>query len=242
MSFNSITFAVFLVAVFLIYWSVPPKHRWILLLVSSYYFYMSWNTIYIFLIFFTTVISYLCGRLLAGTQSKNKKKAILFCSASVSLGILFLFKYFNFFADIFFMLARLFSLPVHPVTLSLLLPVGISFYTFQTLSYVIDVYYGKAEAEKHFGKYAVFIAFFPQLVAGPIERTENLLPQIKEEHVFRYEDAVYGLRQMLWGFFKKIVIADTLSYHVDFIYDTPFSYRGGGVFDCNIFFLHSNLL
>ena len=184
MSFNSITFAVFLVAVFLIYWSVPPKHRWILLLVSSYYFYMSWNTIYIFLIFFTTVISYLCGRLLAGTQSKNKKKAILFCSASVSLGILFLFKYFNFFADIFFMGARLFSLPVHPVTLSLLLPVGISFYTFQTLSYVIDVYYGKAEAEKHFGKYAVFIAFFPQLVAGPIERTENLLPQIKEEHVF----------------------------------------------------------
>ena len=236
MSFNSITFAVFLVAVFLIYWSVPPKHRWILLLVSSYYFYMSWNTIYIFLIFFTTVISYLCGRLLAGTQSKNKKKAILFCSASVSLGILFLFKYFNFFADIFFMGARLFSLPVHPVTLSLLLPVGISFYTFQTLSYVIDVYYGKAEAEKHFGKYAVFIAFFPQLVAGPIERTENLLPQIKEEHVFRYEDAVYGLRQMLWGFFKKIVIADTLSYHVDFIYDTPFSYRGGVFLIATFFF------
>lgn len=122
---------------------------------------------------------------------------------------------------------QLFSLHMHPITLNFLLPVGVSFYTFQTLSYVIDVYYGRIEPEKHFGKYAVFISFFPQLVAGPIERTENLLPQIKEEHYFRYEDTVYGLRQMLWGFFKKIIIADTLAYYVDLVYNNMFLYRGG---------------
>lgn len=108
-----------------------------------------------------------------------------------------------------------------------MLPVGISFYTFQTLSYVIDVYCGRVEPEKHFGRYAVFISFFPQLVAGPIERTGSLIPQIREEHSFRYEDAVYGLRQMLWGFFKKVAIADTLSKYVDIMYGDTFSYTGG---------------
>ncbi len=227
MSFNSVTFAIFLPIVFFLYWAIPKKYQWVVLLISSYYFYMNWNIKYIFLILFTTAISYLCGRLLSDARFVNRRKIILFCSISVCLFVLFLFKYFNFFTRSFCNFTKLFSLQLHSVTLNLLLPVGISFYIFQTLSYVIDVYHGKVQAEKHFGKYAVFISFFPQLVAGPIERTDSLLPQIKEEHYFRCEDAVYGLRQMLWGFFKKIVIADTLSYYVDLVYDEPLSYRGG---------------
>lgn len=236
MSFNSIAFAIFLPIVFLLYWSIPKKYQWVILLISSYYFYMSWNAVYVFLILFTTGVSYLCGRLLADVQSKQTKKLILFGSTSICLCVLFLFKYFNFFISTFCSFAQLFSLQLHPITLNLILPVGISFYTFQTLSYVIDVYYGRVQPEKHFGKYAVFISFFPQLVAGPIERTENLLPQIKEEHCFQYEDAVYGLRQMLWGFFKKVVIADTLANYVDIVYDDTFSYAGGVLLIAVIFF------
>ena len=242
MSFNSITFAIFLPVVFLLYWSIPKKYQWILLLVSSYYFYMSWNAVYVFLILFTTGVSYLCGLLLSDVQSKQIKKLLLFGSALICLCVLFFFKYFNFFSNIFCNSARIFSLQLHPITLNLLLPVGISFYTFQTLSYVIDVYYGRVQPEKHFGKYAVFISFFPQLVAGPIERTDNLLPQIKEEHCFRYVDVGYGLRQMLWGFFKKVVIADTLANYVDLVYDSPTSRTGGCISDCSNILFHSDIL
>lgn len=241
MSFNSVAFAIFLPIVFLLYWWVPKKYQWIVLLISSYYFYMSWNAMYAFLILFMTAISYLCGRLLVKTQSVITKKIILFSCMAVCLIILFLFKYFNFFEEIFCNVLKLFFIEIHPVTLNLLLPVGISFYTFQTLSYVIDVYQGKVMPEKHFGKYAVFVSFFPQLVAGPIERTNNLLPQIKREHFFEHKDAIYGLRQMLWGFYKKIVIADTLSYYVDLVYDEPFIYGGGIAHCCNILFF-SNIL
>lgn len=236
MSFNSIAFAVFLLIVFLLYWKIPKKNQWILLLVSSYYFYMSWKAKYVFLILFTTLVSYLCGLLLGRTEEIKKKRFILGCALFICLGILFLFKYFNFFSGIFGSIMQALSIPLHPITLSLLLPVGISFYTFQTLSYVIDVYRGDVPPEKHLGKYATFISFFPQLVAGPIERTYNLLPQIKQEHHFKYEDAVYGLRQMLWGFFKKIVIADTLAQYVDKVYDAPFSYKGGVLLIVSIFF------
>ena len=148
MSFNSITFAIFLPVVFLLYWSIPKKYQWILLLVSSYYFYMSWNAVYVFLILFTTGVSYLCGLLLSDVQSKQIKKLLLFGSALICLCVLFFFKYFNFFSNIFCNSARIFSLQLHPITLNLLLPVGISFYTFQTLSYVIDVYYGRVQPEK----------------------------------------------------------------------------------------------
>lgn len=239
MSFISIAFAIFFPVVFLLYWSISKKYQWIILLMSSYYFYMSWNAVYVFLIFFMTGVSYLCGRLLANVQSKQKK-LILFCSTSICLCVLFLFKYFNFFTNTFCDFAKLFSLQLHPITLNLLLPVGISFYTFQTLSYVIDVYYGRVQPEKHFGKYAVFVSFFPQLVAGAIERTGNLLPQIKEEHCFRHEDAVYGLRKMLWGFFKKVAIADTLANYVDLVYDDSFSYEGGA--DCSNILFPSDIL
>lgn len=226
MSFNSVSFAAFLPVVFMLYWIIPKKYQWVVLLISSYYFYMSWNVKYVFLIFLTTAVSYCSGILLERTASSSGRKVILLCTVTVCLGILFLFKYFNLFSNIFCSFLGLFAIQLHPVTVNLLLPVGISFYTFQTLSYVADVYLGRISAEKHLGRYAVYISFFPQLVAGPIERTGNLLPQIKSGKQFRYEDAVYGLRQMLWGFYKKVVIADTLSYYVDKVYNAPYTWGG----------------
>lgn len=236
MSFNSVTFAVFVTLVFLVYWGLPQRRQWVVLLFSSYYFYMSWNAKYVLLILFTTIVSYTCGRLLAVTKCVYQKRFILFSASVICLGVLFVFKYFNLFMDTFCSVLQLLSIQIHPMTLKLLLPVGISFYTFQTLSYVIDVYRGEIPAEKHFGIYAAFVSFFPQLVAGPIERTGNLLPQIRREHCFCYEDAVYGLRQMLWGFYKKIVIADTLAFYVDKIYADLFSYEGGTLVLAAFFF------
>lgn len=226
MLFNSFTFAIFLPIVFLIYWAIPHKWRWIVLFISSYYFYMSWNVKYVALILFTTFISYACALGLERADGPKKKKILIVSTMIASLGCLFFFKYFNFASESIANILNLFTLQVHPVTLNLLLPVGISFYTFQTLGYVIDVYRGDVKAEKNFGKYATFIAFFPQLVAGPIERTKNLMPQILEEHKFDYEKAASGLRLMAWGFFKKIVIADTLAVSVDTVYDSLRMYKG----------------
>ena len=152
------------------------------------------------------------------------------------MGILFVFKYFNFFSESFVNFAKIFSIQLHPVTLKLLLPVGISFYTFQTLSYVIDVYKGNVKAEKHFGIYATFISFFPQLVAGPIERTNNLLPQIKAKHEFNYEQATYGLKLMAWGFFKKLVIADNLAIYSDKVFNNVYDFKGFALILAAFFF------
>jgi len=215
MSFNSIEYAIFLPIVFLVYWSIPHRFRWILLLVASYFFYMSWNPKYVVLILGTTIVSYISAILLDRTESASRKKIILFLASLICLGVLFLFKYFNFISEsIAYVCGRL-AIPLHPVTLQVLLPVGISFYTFQTLSYVIDVYKGKVKAERHFGQYATFISFFPQLVAGPIERPANLLPQIKSPKIFYYPLAMCGAKQILWGLFKKIAIADVVSGYVD---------------------------
>ena len=152
------------------------------------------------------------------------------------MGILFVFKYFNFFSESFVNFAKIFSIQLHPVTLKLLLPVGISFYTFQTLSYVIDVYKGNVKAEKHFGIYATFISFFPQLVAGPIERTNNLLPQIKAKHEFNYDQATYGLKLMAWGFFKKLVIADNLAIYSDKVFNNVYDFKGFALILAAFFF------
>lgn len=223
MLFNSLSYAVFLPIVFALYWLLQHKYRWILLLVASYYFYMSWNPKYVVLIFGTTVISYLSAILL---EKSEHKKMILICATTVCLGVLFIFKYYNFMIESIVGVLRNFSLNINVNTLNLILPVGISFYTFQTLSYVIDVYRGNIKAEKHFGYYATFISFFPQLVAGPVERTVNLLPQIKKENHFDYSLATYGLKLMAWGYFKKLVIADGLGMYVDKIYNYPMNYRG----------------
>lgn len=191
------------------------------MLIASYYFYMSWNAKYVFLIFITTFTSYLCAILTE--KNREHKKLILTITLIVCLGILFVFKYFNFFFE---SINYLLGNKLHSISLNLLLPVGISFYTFQTLSYCIDVYRGDIKAEKHFGYYATFVSFFPQLVAGPIERPDNLLPQLRKEKEFDYNKAVYGLKLMTVGFFKKIVVADNLAYYVDLVYNDLSYYQG----------------
>lgn len=225
MLFNSMAFMVFLPIVFIIYWLLPHKYRWILLLLSSYYFYMSWNAKYVILIFLTTGVSYVAALLLDGEKNSIKRKGILLASALFCLGILFFFKYFNFLSESVTSVLNHFAIPASPVMLKVMLPVGISFYTFQTLGYVIDVYRGNVKAERHFGIYATFISFFPQLVAGPIERTDNLLPQIKKRHIFNYESAVYGMKLMIWGYFKKMAIADNLAQYVDMVFSEPSAYH-----------------
>ena len=226
MLFNSLEFAIFLPMVFALYWALPHKFRWMLLLGASYWFYMSWKPVYAVLILFTTVVSYLAGLGLEKQKSPKKKKLILALACIASLGMLLFFKYFNFLSTSVSSVFGAFGLPANPLLLKVLLPVGISFYTFQTLSYVIDIYKGGARAERHFGIYATFVSFFPQLVAGPIERTGNLLPQIKEEHKFDCGQASYGLKQMAWGFFKKIVVADTISKYAGNVFTDPHSYQG----------------
>lgn len=226
MLFNSLAFAIFLPIVFLLYWAVPQKYRWIILLLSSYYFYMSWNVKYVVLILFTTVVSYCSALLLPKFSKKTTQLMIMWLAIVASLLVLFFFKYFDFAQNTLLRVLQSFAIELHPLTLKLLLPVGISFYTFQTLSYVIDVYKKEVEPEKNFFRYAAFISFFPQLVAGPIERTKNLLPQINCEHIFSYEKASYGIKLMAWGFFKKLVIADNLAVMVDAVFEHPDEYQG----------------
>lgn len=223
MVFNSLSFAFFCPIVFALYWLVKDKYKWIILLAASYYFYMSWNAKYVFLILLTTVISYVCALLIERTQDKKRKKLYILAALVICLGTLFVFKYFNFALNNINRLCGLFGISLPVTMVNIILPVGISFYTFQTLSYVIDVYRGDISAEKHFGKYAAFISFFPQLVAGPIERADNLLPQIKNPKSFDYENAAYGVRKMIVGFFKKLVIADNLALLVDYVFENNLS-------------------
>ena len=226
MQFNSWQFAVFLPIVFFAYYGLKHKYRWILLLIASYYFYMSWNPRLIVLIGGTTLISYICAMKVEDSQEKSRKKAWMMAALISCLGVLFFFKYFNFFSESVTALLRMLSLPVQDVTLQLILPVGISFYTFQTLSYVIDVYRGDLKAERHLGYYALYVSCFPQLVAGPIERPGNLIPQLKRETEFNYENVTRGLKIMAWGFYKKLVIATTMSVYVDMVYNDPQNHVG----------------
>lgn len=229
MSFVSLHYILFLPIVFAVYWMIPKRWQWAIILVVSCYFYMSWNAGYIVLIFFTIFVSWLCAIGIDRAETAKKKRWIIGFSVVACLSVLFVFKYFNFTVDTVSFILGKFSIPLHGATLSLLLPVGISFYTFQTLGYVIDVYNGDIEAEKNLAKYAAFVSFFPQLVAGPIERSKNLMHQIKEEHAFQYDEGVLGLRQILWGYFKKVAIADTLAIDVDRIFNNVSDYSGGGI-------------
>ena len=197
---------------------------------------MSWNVKYVVLILFSTAVTYLGAILVSKTNNTKLKKTTLAMVLVTCLGILGVFKYFNFFVESFVQIINSFGLNINTFSLNLLLPVGISFYTFQTLSYFIDVYQKKCEFEKNFFKYATFVSFFPQLVAGPIERTTNLLPQITKEHKFNYKNSTYGLKLMAWGLFKKIVIADSLSIFVDKIYTNISSFRGLSLIIATIFF------
>lgn len=219
MSFNSITFLIFLPITIFLYWILPQRFRWIMLLIASYIFYLSWNFWLIFLIVFTTGISYVSALILEKYDSKKIKNLCLIITLVCCLGTLFFFKYFVFSVNFAIDLANLFGAKLNAFTFSLILPVGISFYTFQTLSYVIDVYKGSIKAEKHLGYYALFVVYFPQLVAGPIERPENLLPQLRAEHKINGDDICIGLRIAVVGFFKKVVIADGVATFVNAVYN-----------------------
>ena len=221
MTFNSLEFLIFFPVVTALYFLLPNRFRWMLLLGASYYFYMSWNPRLVFLILFTTLVSYGAALLLERTDNKALRKTYLIVTLCACLGVLFFFKYFNFLSGSVTALLRAVSLPVNDFFLDLILPVGISFYTFQTLSYVIDVYRGTIQAERHLGYYALFVSFFPQLVAGPIERPQNLLPQLKAEHRFERDNFHAGVKTLLAGFFKKVVVADQLAAYVVAVYSHP---------------------
>jgi alginate O-acetyltransferase complex protein AlgI len=223
MLFNSFSFALFIPVVFILYWFVANKqlkYQNALLFVASYFFYACWDWRFMFLLLFSTLLDYITG--LKMEDNPDKKKMWFWLSVIINLGLLAVFKYYNFFVDSFSSLLSMLGLNINTSTLDIILPVGISFYTFHGLSYVIDIYYDRIKAEKNFIDYAVFVSFFPLLVAGPIERATHLLPQVKKERTFNYDMAVSGLRLIMWGLFKKIMIADRLAVFVDKAYgDIP---------------------
>jgi len=230
MLFNSLDFAIFLPIVFVLYWFVTQKSlklQNILIVVASYFFYGWWSKRFLALILISTVLDYFVGRFLSNSNDKFKRKLLLVASLAVNLGFLGVFKYFNFFLDNFITVFTLFGKEIQPNTLDIILPVGISFYTFQTLSYSIDIYRRKLEPTKDFIAFAAFVSFFPQLVAGPIERAKNLLPQFYKKREFNYAQAIDGMRQILWGLFKKVVIADNCAQYADIIFNNYTEYSGG---------------
>ncbi len=226
MLFNSLQFIFFFPIVVALYFALSHKYRWIVLLIASYYFYMCWNYKYVILILFTTTVNYLAGMGIGLTKSKFRKNLYLILGVGSSLSVLFFFKYFNFFGNSINSLFAQFNIFYRVPGYHVLLPVGISFFTFQTLSYTLDIYFGRERVERHFGIFALFVSFFPQLVAGPIERSTNLLPQFYKEHKVKYENIRDGIVYMLWGFFKKVVIADRLSEYVNIVYNNPSNYGG----------------
>lgn len=229
MLFNSINFALFLPIVFMLYWFATKgnlKLQNILLLVSSYFFYACWDYRFLFLLIFSTLLDYSTGIKMHEAKNQNMKKFWLWLSICVNLGFLGVFKYYNFFASSFADGLSLLGMKSNFWTLQVILPVGISFYTFHGLSYVFDIYNNKIKPERNFISYSVFVSFFPLLVAGPIERATHLLPQIIKKREFDYSKAVDGLRQILWGLFKKIVIADNCAEHANKIFNNSADYSG----------------
>ena len=229
MAFNSLIFAVFLLIAFVLYWSLPSKTTVIrnaFLLIASYIFYGWWDWRFLGLIALNSTVDYAIGLSLHQTQSSIKRKLLLGASLSINLGILGLFKYYDFFIISAIDILQTIGLQANVHTLAIILPVGISFYTFQTLSYTIDIYRDKIVPTKNCIAYFAFVSFFPQLVAGPIERASHLLPQFLERKKFNLDQAKDGLRQILWGLFKKTVIADNLAPYVDKIFSNYEVYSG----------------
>lgn len=239
MFFNSIDFAIFLPLVFILYWFVFNKNlkfQNFLIVAASYVFYGWWDWRFLSLILFSTLVDYAVGVQLSKETNVKKRKLLLYTSLLVNLGFLGFFKYYNFFLDNFISAFSFFGNDIHSNSLNIILPVGISFYTFQTLSYSIDVYRGKLKPTKDFISFAAFVSFFPQLVAGPIERATNLLPQFYEKRKFDYHLAVDGLRQILWGLFKKVVIADNCAIYANQIFNNSDDYNGSTLVLGAIFF------
>jgi alginate O-acetyltransferase complex protein AlgI len=239
MLFNSLDFAIFLPIVFLLYWFVVQKNLKLqnaLIVVASYVFYGWWDWRFLSLIIFSTVVDYLIGQKLRTEEKQSKRKVLLWTSIIVNLGFLGFFKYYNFFLENFVDVFSLFGMQINANSLNIILPIGISFYTFQTLSYTIDVYKKKLEPTKDFMAFSAFVCFFPQLVAGPIERATNLLPQFYKKRTFEYHKAVDGMRQILWGLFKKLVIADNCANFANQIFNNSADMNGSTLVLGAIFF------
>lgn len=244
MLFNSIDYLIFFPIVVFIYYLIPQRIRYLWLLCASYYFYMCWNAKYALLILFSTLVTYACGYLLDIINSKswNRKKEVLLKKSTIiislllNLGILFYFKYVNFTLQTITKLLQIINIKISIPSFDILLPVGISFFTFQAIGYTIDVYRGEIKAERNFFKYALFVSFFPQLVAGPIERSKNLLVQLQTTHMFDTVQAESGLLTMMYGLFLKIVIADNISNVINPVFATPDQYMGMSLFLAAILF------
>ena len=239
MLFNSIDFAIFLPIVLILYWFLANKNLKLqnfLIVAASYLFYGWWDWRFLSLILFSTIVDYSVGLGLLKQENLTKRKILLWISVLVNLGLLGFFKYYNFFLDNFITAFSFFGTEIKANSLNIILPVGISFYTFQTLSYSIDVYKRKLEPTKDFIAFSAFVSFFPQLVAGPIERARNLLPQFYKKRTFDYSKAVDGMRQILWGLFKKIVIADNCAVFADQIFNNSHDYSGSTLVLGAIFF------
>lgn len=239
MLFNSIAFLLFFPIVCALYFFIPAKLirvRNILLLVASYYFYMNWKPAYALLLLTSTAVTYLAALGIGHFEEKRKKKLCLVSSLVLNLAILFLFKYYNFLSSNIEAALQSSGLAINIPEFGLLLPVGISFYTFQALGYSIDVYRGTTKVEHDFFTYALFVSFFPQLVAGPIERSNNLLPQFRREHHFDYDSVMAGVRLMVWGYFMKLVLADRCGLYVDVIFNNVDKHNGGSYLVASLLF------
>ena len=240
MLFNSLHFLLFFPIVIGIYFIIPQKVRWVWLLITSYYYYMAWNAKYAALLAASTLITWLSGLLIDRCDRRpggeKLKKWLIAFSFLTNLAILFVFKYFHFGLNALNKVLRLAHITPLSSSFSVLLPVGISFYILQALSYTMDVYRHEVKVEKNFFKYALFVSFFPQLVAGPIERSKDLLPQISETHRFDFDRVKHGLWLMLWGYFQKLVIADRLAMFVNTVYGDPANYLNGGVINLTALF------
>ena len=226
MLFNSLTFGIFIIIVFILYYLFPHKYRWAFLLLASYVFYMNLHIGYGILLLATTILTYVLALKLEKADSPKQKRH---CLLSGILPLVLVLLFYKLGSPVIHHLHSLIDagrLSMQPITLKILLPAGISFYFFQSMGYLIDVYKGKIKAEHHFGYYALFVSFFPQLLAGPIGRADSLLPQYKKERPFRYDDVTYGLKLMAWGYFKKLVIADVFAMTVDRLYNNVHSYVG----------------
>ncbi len=235
MLFNSIEFLIFFPVVTLLYFLLPHKIRWFLLLISSCIFYMAFVPKYILILGITIVVDYFAGIIISRMQGNNKR-IFLIVSLITNIGMLFVFKYFNFFNENIKHLADLLNWNYPIASLSIILPIGLSFHTFQSMSYIIEVYRGKQQPEKHFGIYALYVMYYPQLVAGPIERPQNMLWQFHKEHSFDAQRVSDGLKLMAWGLFKKVVIADNLALVVNSVYGNPTSVNGFSLVIATYFF------
>jgi len=237
MLFNSLEFAIFFPVVVILYFMTPYRARTLLVLGASCAFYMAFIPAYLLILALTIGIDYVAGLWLERTTGSGRR-ALLIVSIIATCAVLFVFKYFNFFIDSFVASARAFGWEVSGPAISIILPIGLSFHTFQSLSYVIEVYYGRQKAERDFITYATYVMFFPQLVAGPIERPQNLLHQFHQVHSFDYDRITSGLKRMAWGFFKKLVIADRLALYVNDVYASPQNFNGLQLSIATVFFAY----